>query len=502
MSSDNRAGEKRPTERVDQRSLRPTRRAFVKAAGVGTAGLALGGMGGSAAAVDNPTPRLQTDGKWIVTGDGQRVKPRGVSPASLDYLESIHPKSQQEILEHATNGTEWHPNTVRLPVVEDAVHEQGMQYVVDELLRPAVDVLADRGVYAMIDFHLIRPYVEALSHGEGMVEDGWADSLDDLGFDPHVGTDDLLTEFWSAVAPAFADDENVLFELFNEPTLPVTWSTYGEHGSAVQTREDEWMLWRDTAQSWVDSIRDEAPETPIIIGSPDWTSRTKFAAEYPFDGENLIYSGHIYPDNGLPHDTLERGDEGDTYEVGPFDPEYGAPAEEVPVIITEFGWDPDEDFRESVEFGTTSGWGEPVREWLESYENMGWIAWCFDDTWAPTFFDSPGDGAGEPWELKDGDEQMGWFIREWLEERKDDVIVGGGNDGSDTIAVGDYEARDTDDDGLYNDVDGDGETTHEDVDAFFENLESGGVQDNPEEFDFDENGQTGFADVLELLRRT
>ncbi|MDF9747286.1 glycoside hydrolase family 5 protein [Natrinema salsiterrestre] len=490
-------GEKRETERGDRGSLRPTRRAVVKAAGVGTAGLALGRLSGSAAAVDDPTPRLGTDGKWIVTEDGRRVKLRGLSPASLDYIDaSWFPKSQREILEHATDGERWHPNVVRLPIGEDAVHERGLDYVVDELLRPAVDLLADRGVYAMIDFHLIRPYVEAMAHGEGMVGDGWADSLDGLGFDPHVDTDDLLTEFWSAVAPAFADDENVLFELYNEPTLPVTWSSYGEHGPAVTTAEDEWLLWRDTAQSWIDLIRTDAPETPIVIGSPDWTSRTRFAAEYPFEGENLIYAAHIYPANGLPYETVERGSEGDTEEVGPFDPEYGAPADDVPVVVTEFGWDPAEEFEENVDSGTTSDWGEPVREWMESYENMGWLAWCFDDTWAPTFFDSPGEGAAEPWELKDNTEQMGWFVREWLEDTKDDTFVG---DDSDWIDLGEHRAYDRDGDGLYEDVNGDNETTHGDVNTLFEHRDADGVQNNPEQFDFDGNGRFGFSDILALL---
>ncbi|WP_222915754.1 endo-1,4-beta-xylanase [Natrinema sp. SYSU A 869] len=71
---------------------------------------------------------------------------------------------------------------------------------------------------------------------------------------------------------------------------------------------------------------------------------------------------------------------------------------------------------------------------------------------------------------------------------------------TDTIEVGKYEPQDTTGDGRYDDVTGDGETTHEDVTAFFENLESDGVQTNPDAFDFDENGRVGFADVLALLR--
>ncbi|MEY7850484.1 hypothetical protein AB7C87_14950 [Natrarchaeobius sp. A-rgal3] len=69
-----------------------------------------------------------------------------------------------------------------------------------------------------------------------------------------------------------------------------------------------------------------------------------------------------------------------------------------------------------------------------------------------------------------------------------------------TIAVGDYDARDTTEDGLHNDFTGSGDTTHDDVTAFFENLDGDGVQNNPDAFDFAENDRVGFADVIELLR--
>lgn len=63
------------------------------------------------------------------------------------------------------------------------------------------------------------------------------------------------------------------------------------------------------------------------------------------------------------------------------------------------------------------------------------------------------------------------------------------------------EPQDTTDDGLYNDFDGDGETTHDDVTAFFEHLEDDGVQNNPDAFDFDDDGRVGFGDVIDLLGR-
>ncbi|MDF9747285.1 glycoside hydrolase 5 family protein [Natrinema salsiterrestre] len=74
----------------------------------------------------------------------------------------------------------------------------------------------------------------------------------------------------------------------------------------------------------------------------------------------------------------------------------------------------------------------------------------------------------------------------------------GGSD-PETIPVGEYEARDLDDDGLYEDVNGDNETTHGDVNALFEHRDADGIRNNPEQFDFDGNGRFGFSDILALL---
>ncbi|MCU4972735.1 cellulase family glycosylhydrolase [Halobacteria archaeon AArc-m2/3/4] len=373
-----------------------TRRTFLKAAGVGAGGLALGGVPGTVSANGVPTPRLQTDGKWITDPLGNEVKLRGFATASLDYIAyDWYPWSVREILEMATDHEAgWHPNHVRLPCEKEGIDEYGgIEPFVEEVLRPAVDYLAARNVYAMIDFHLIRPYTQAATEDYNEAEDAELEPIDDV-----------IREFWNVVAPEFADDEHVLYELFNEPTYPLQW---GEYGQTVD-REESWLLWRDVAQPWVDLVREHAPETPIVIGSPDWTSETQFAPAYPFDGENLIYASHIYPANGQPDE---------------FDEEYGDPAEEVPVVVTEFGWDPDGG---QIDGATTAEWGAPFREWAESYENMGWTAWCFDDSWAPAMFESPPDnpqqGAGRPWALKDDENQHGGYIKSWLEETKDELV--------------------------------------------------------------------------------
>jgi len=381
-----------------------TRRAVLKATGVGVGGLALGGLSGTASAA--APPRLHTEGKWIRDANGNDVKLRGLATAGLGFISyDWYPKSVTEILDWATDSSRgWHPNVVRLPCDWGGIQDYGgVQPFVTDVLRPAVDQLADRGVYAMIDFHLVRPYTQAATDDYNADNDGTLAPIDDV-----------MTDFWGTVAPEFATDSHVIYELFNEPTYPVTWSSYGE---SVSTQEDEWLLWRDTAQPWVDQIQADAPNTPLIIGSPHWTSRTSFAPQYPFDGDNLIYAGHIYPDNGQPSE---------------FDGQYGQPANDVPVVITEFGWDPN---GEGEYLGTTSGWGQPFRDWVEGYENMGWCGFSFDDSWSPTFFSSPESGANEPWSLKDGTDEEGGFVKSWLAE-----TVGDGGDGGDGGDDGDSTA--------------------------------------------------------------
>jgi len=357
----------------DERARTATRRTVLRSAGVGVGGLALGGFSGSAAAAPS---RLHTDGKWIKDADGDRFKPRGHAIADPGYYERYHPKSSMAVAKWATDGERgWHPNLLRIPCTQDSIAHYGAATYVQEYVRPIVDLCADRGIYAMVDLHLVRPYTEQ--------------ATDDAATDYAKYPDEVVRAFWNEAAPAFADDTHVLFELFNEPTEPAYW---GDDQRA-------WREWKNAAQPWVDRVRELAPETPIVVGSPRWTSLPDAAPGDPFAGDNLIYAGHIYPANGQPSE---------------FDSTYGAPAEDVPVFITEFGWDPDGD--PDVDEGTTSGWGEPFREWVEGYENVGWAAWCFDDSWAPTFFDSPGAGAAEPWTLKDGDEQAGGFVETWLEE--------------------------------------------------------------------------------------
>jgi endoglucanase len=313
---------------------------------------------------ESDLPRLHTDGKWIVDEDGNEVVLRGVATADPQFVQEDVDRDELDywtLLGRLTDESEaWYTGVVRVPCTLESWQSTGISRYCSQYLDRIVGHCARENVYVMIDHHLIRDY-----------------DTDEI--------DAAMREFWGTVAPRYADRSHVLYELFNEPKNP-----------SFPDDETTWGTWKDHAQPWVDLIRERAPETPVVIGSPEWTSVTNMAPEDPFEGENLVYSGHIYPANGQPEE---------------FDATYGAPAEEVPVMITEFGWDANGD--PDVDEGTTSGWGDPFMDWLDSYPNMGWQGWCFDPGWFPALVD-------DELNLLGGDSYAGHTIKDRLADRRDE----------------------------------------------------------------------------------
>ncbi|MFB6152165.1 MAG: sugar-binding protein [Haloarculaceae archaeon] len=307
-------------------------------------------------------PRLQTDGNWIVTENGEKFTPRGsnvVEPLFGHRNAAARGGDYMKTLEMAADPeTGWYNNVVRVPVTTWGIDELGYEEYASRFIDTTVEHCKKQGVYVILDYHIIQD---------------WKNE------DVRAG----VREFWDFFAPRYADEPHVLYEFWNEPQNP-----------ADNTLEN-WKAWRDVAQPLVDRIREDAPETPIIVGSPGWTSLTKWAAEAPFEGENLIYAGHIYP--------------GDGKSAAELDPQYGKPAEEVPVMITEWGYDAFDD----TQPGTRSNFGQPFREWLENQRpNVGWTAWCLDSHWHPAMLDFLHNTTG-------GEYYHGHFVKKWLYDARE-----------------------------------------------------------------------------------
>jgi hypothetical protein len=224
-------------------------------------------------------------------------------------------------------------------------------------LKPCVDALTKKNVYVIIDLHYISNY---------------------------GSLDATVKSFWTTVAPAFKDYTNVFYEVFNEPISPG-----GQAG---------WETWKATAQPWVDLIRAAAPSTPIIVGSPTWCQDTRFAVTSPFKGDNLIYTTHIYPVHknwGLL---------------------FGDPSTKIPVFLSEWGYQNAGSYGPEVK-GTTSVYGQQMKDTLAAHPNINWTSWIFDYSWYPWMVD-------KNYVLLGGEDYQGVFMQTFLNEKRNDNLPG------------------------------------------------------------------------------
>lgn len=338
-----------------------------------------------------PTPWLQVDGNRVKDSGGNTVILRGVSiadPKRVSETVATRGKTVEQVIDLATNAAKnWYARVIKLPVQPSDVGGHSYQSVPspvafsrDDLLRylenhldPVVEQCRQAGVYCIVDYH--RHQFEDYT-------------------DPAL--DEEIRLFWDTVAPRYADQSHVLFEMYNEPIRP---------NSGWTPTEEIWSTWKTTAQPWVDLIRDHAPQNLLLIGSPFASLNPQGAVLYEeFDGQNLMYTFTMFP--GHKHDSPSD-----------YDSVLANAWKDVPIFVTEWGYEPNSEH--DLLAGTTDGFGETARRWL-STRPVHWAAWCFDTLWRPTMFSQRDASPGE-WVLLDGQHQ-GQFIKDFLAEyRNEDV---------------------------------------------------------------------------------
>jgi len=305
------------------------------------------------------TPWLHVSGNSIQDTVGNPVTLRGVAVLPQNEAFYCHYCFDQQIrtvIDEASDASAgWYARAIRITVTKADSITPADEFANN--IDPLVQECITRGLYAIVDLHFISDY------GSG-------------GKAIHQST---VMDFWNYVAPRYANTPNVIFEVFNEPMSPANWAT-----------------WKAYIQPVVTSIRTVAPNNIILVGSPNWSTMTNSAVADPIAGGNIAYTYHLYPNQGTPTSAL-------------LDSKFGTAANTIPVMLTEFGWQPGGG---NVVDGTTSAWGIPVRTYLDAHPNIGWSAFIFSDFWKPIMFD-------HSWNLLGGDYQ-GQTIKDWLSAKRDD----------------------------------------------------------------------------------
>lgn len=193
---------------------------------------------------------LSVKGTQLVDAAGKPFQLKGPSTLGIVWYPQYINKAAWETIKA------WGGNLIRLAMYtmeDDGFLAGGDQEYQKNLIDTGVKAATELGMYVIIDWHI-------LSDGN-----------------PHTNKD-AAKVFFEEMTSKYADYQNVLYEICNEP-----------NGEGV-----DWKTVKEYAEEIIPIIRKNAPEAVIIIGTPTWSQDVDHAADDPVEGSNLMYAVHYY----------------------------------------------------------------------------------------------------------------------------------------------------------------------------------------------------------------
>jgi endoglucanase len=305
---------------------------------------------------------LQVSGTHLCDQTGKPIQLRGMSTHGLQWYgwgKSLTP----EALDALAN--DWKADILRVSLYVQEGGYQTNPKKFTEQVDTIVEEATKRGLYVLIDWHMLDPG------------------------DPMLNLE-RAKEYFTQITQRHGKKGNLLYEIANEPN-----GTYKD-GDEKKHRVD-WSRIKSYAEALIPVIRSGAPESVIIVGTPDWSSfgvsgdhGPKEVYQKPLEGKNLMYTFHFY-----------AADHGAEYRKA-----LDEASDKLPVFVTEWG---------SQE---ASGDGPNDFESAQAYldlmakKKISWTNWNYSDDHRSGAVFRPGTCPKGPW--------TGASLKEagkWVQER-------------------------------------------------------------------------------------
>ena len=196
---------------------------------------------------------LQVKGNQIVDANGDNFQICGVSTHGLGWFPQY--VNQDSFI---SLRDDFGANTVRLAMYTaegEGYCTGGNKENLKKLVTNGVDYATKAGMYAIIDWHILH----------------------DL--DPNVYKDEAK-KFFEEMSQKYAGQDNVLYEICNEPNGGTTWAQVKSYAEEV-----------------IPIIRANDPDAIIIVGTPTWSQDVDVAIKDPITAyDNIVYAVHFYAD--------------------------------------------------------------------------------------------------------------------------------------------------------------------------------------------------------------
>jgi endoglucanase len=287
-------------------------------------------------------PRLQVVGNKLVNEDGEIVILRGMGindPILLD-------------MERFSNEPEWNKDLFRelqdwgVTIVRFPIHPPnfiGNEEDAFEVLDQGIEWAGEYGMYVILDFHAF-----------GFPPSGFLRKLCYESCLAATVADEI--RFWQEISGHYAGNNTVAFyELFNEPAS-APWDGLPEV-------KEEWLTWKNYNEMIIDLIRQNDPETIVLVAGLSFAKDQSFIPEFPVVRSNVAYAVHHNP-------------------TSPW--QFGDVAERFPVVVTEvsftLGLGGDESYSNESNYLGSEPYRYAITNSFDEY-GVSWVVAAFAPSW-------------------------------------------------------------------------------------------------------------------------
>ena len=205
--------------------------------------------------VDDSTPygqhgALHVENGKLTGADGNTVQLYGMSTHGIAWFpQYINYDSFRTLRD------DWNTNCIRLAMYTaeyGGYCAGGDKEQLKQLVRDGVSYATELGMYVIVDWHILSDC------------------------DPNQNKDEAIA-FFREMSEAFADNDNVLYEICNEPNSGTSWDGIKSYAEEV-----------------IPVIREQKPDAVILVGTPTWSQEIDKAAASPLTFDNVMYTLHFY----------------------------------------------------------------------------------------------------------------------------------------------------------------------------------------------------------------
>ena len=189
---------------------------------------------------------LHVEGTNLTDEKGETVSLRGISTHGLTwYPEFVDEDIFRQLSE------EWNCNLIRLAMYSEVYCNGGKEESL-ELMLKGIEAAISADMYVLADWHILNDN------------------------DPNENIEEAK-EFFSLIAEKYKDCPNVIYEICNEPNGDTTWADVTAYAEVI-----------------IPLIREIAPRSVIITGTPDYDRALMAPAYDPLPFDNVMYTCHFY----------------------------------------------------------------------------------------------------------------------------------------------------------------------------------------------------------------